>query len=67
GFSKQTNLKNHLLIHTGQKPFQCQFCFKKFSLSCNLRSHIRTNHNEFPLDFSLSENQSSSSIVENHD
>ncbi|CAF4905166.1 unnamed protein product, partial [Rotaria sp. Silwood1] len=67
GFSKQTNLKNHLLIHTGQKPFQCQYCLKNFSLSCNLRSHIRTHHNDLPLDFSLSsfsENHSSLSIVD---
>jgi hypothetical protein len=27
---------------------------KKFSLSCNLRSHVRTHHSEYPLDFSSS-------------
>ncbi|CAF3577664.1 unnamed protein product [Adineta steineri] len=42
------------MFDIGQKPFECQYCTKKFSLSCNLRSHIRTHHNELPLDFSSS-------------
>ena len=39
---------------------------KRFSLSCNLRSHVRTHHNDVPLDFSSSsfqsENQSLSHV-----
>ena len=54
------NLKNHLLIHSGQKPFECAICLKKFSLSCNLRSHMRTHHHDMPLDFSSSSFSSSS-------
>jgi len=44
GFSKPTNLKNHMYIHTGDKPHKCEICDKHFALACNLRAHIRTHH-----------------------
>lgn len=35
---------------TGDKPFQCTICSKKFALACNLRAHLKT-HDDEPQEF----------------
>ncbi len=39
-FKKGYNLKQHLLIHSDQKPFQCPICGKAFVQKANLVKHL---------------------------
>merc|ERR1711976_555455 len=39
------NVRRHILIHTGEKPFKCHICKFACNVKFNLDQHIRTKHN----------------------
>ena len=45
-YKSNTGLKRHLIVHSGERPFQCQFCFKSFFRKYVLTTHISRVHNK---------------------
>ena len=44
--SKSNYLKNHLVLHTGEKKYKCVQCERTFSQSGHLRTHMMTHTGE---------------------
>lgn len=43
-FASNNNLKSHMNIHSGEKPFECNVCSGPFSTSVSLAKHMQRAH-----------------------
>merc|ERR1719356_512696 len=43
-FTSNSALKTHQMVHTREKPFQCEECGAKFASNSHLKSHIDNRH-----------------------
>ncbi|CAL4077295.1 unnamed protein product, partial [Meganyctiphanes norvegica] len=57
-----TSLRQHMLLHSQEKPFQCRYCSFTCKTTGNLRYHVRNKHG---CDVSKKTKKSSHQIVSN--
>ena len=43
-FDRIGHCQNHEVTHTGELPYECDFCDRKFSMRCNKKRHIDEMH-----------------------
>lgn len=61
GRNRRQNMDNHMLTHTGERPFQCTLCTYRASQHGNLKRHIRAVHKP-----NLEESNSNSLSMSSH-
>lgn len=47
-FNQKGSLNTHQRSHTGEQPFECNVCHKRFSHKGNLTTHVRSHTGEQP-------------------
>ena len=52
-FTRKTTLKQHMLIHAGEKPYACGVCTSRFADSSSLRRHMLVHTGEKPYKCSV--------------
>uniref|UniRef100_T1E1F4 Egrl-2 n=1 Tax=Dendrocoelum lacteum TaxID=27895 RepID=T1E1F4_9PLAT len=49
-FNRSDELNRHTRVHSGIKPYTCEYCFKNFARSDHLKTHRRTHTGERPFE-----------------
>nr|XP_013189672.1 unnamed protein product [Amyelois transitella] len=49
-FNRTNHLKDHMKIHTDDRPYECSFCHRRFIQKINLKNHIMTHTGEKPFE-----------------
>ena len=49
-FVNLSGLKEHMRIHTNERPYECDVCEKRFRRSSNLKMHMRIHTHEKPYE-----------------
>ncbi|ELT88734.1 hypothetical protein CAPTEDRAFT_134424 [Capitella teleta] len=51
-FDRPARIKRHLLVHTGERPYKCEFCAHATTQKVHLIAHMKTRHHDYCLGHS---------------
>ncbi|XP_055371231.1 uncharacterized protein LOC129605474 [Condylostylus longicornis] len=63
--SSASSLDRHVLVHTGERPFNCKYCHLTFTTNGNMHRHMRT-HKQHPHQKRRSSNNNNNNNINNN-